>query len=503
MSHPTAATAPRARSAVDRALRLLAAFGAVLALVLAAAPGPAGAADPAHALRFNGNTNGSGSYVQVPNSGNIGALSLGRNFTLEAWVKWDGALGYRAILSKPRADQPGSAGTGYALVVADGRPMLAISASSVRQNRVAGPAAQLPVGQWAHVAATYDGRVTRVYVEGALRSTQDWGSFADADRGSTHFLIGREFVHGLVDRVFGGTIDRARAWNLVRTDAQVAATYDRELTGAESGLVGYWRFDEGSGTTTADASASGNHGTLFNNAAWTTDIAPLADTTPPVVTHQVAGTLGQNGWYVSDVTVSWSTADADSPVTATSGCGAQTLAADTAGMTITCSATSAGGTGTNSVTIKRDATAPTVTYSGNAGGYTVDQTITITCAPADALSGVASTTCQDVTGPAYDFPLGTNSYAATATDAAGNVGGGSTSFTVAVTPGALEDVVATLVPDGGTANSLTSKLDGIQTATGGAREGKVQAFVHQVNAQTGKKISPENAARLIKLASGL
>src|SRR5262249_316266 len=36
-----------------------------------------------------------------------------------------------------------------------------------------------------------------------------------------------------------------------------------------SGLVGYWKFDEGSGTTTADASGNGNNGTLVNGPLWT------------------------------------------------------------------------------------------------------------------------------------------------------------------------------------------------------------------------------------------
>jgi len=35
-------------------------------------------------------------------------------------------------------------------------------------------------------------------------------------------------------------------------------------------LVGYWKFDEGSGTTAADASGNGNHGTLQNGPTWTT-----------------------------------------------------------------------------------------------------------------------------------------------------------------------------------------------------------------------------------------
>lgn len=34
------------------------------------------------------------------------------------------------------------------------------------------------------------------------------------------------------------------------------------------GLVGWWKFDEGSGTTAADSSGNGNHGTLINGPTW-------------------------------------------------------------------------------------------------------------------------------------------------------------------------------------------------------------------------------------------
>lgn len=37
-----------------------------------------------------------------------------------------------------------------------------------------------------------------------------------------------------------------------------------------SGLVGYWKFDDGSGTTAVDSSASGNNGTLTGGPTWTT-----------------------------------------------------------------------------------------------------------------------------------------------------------------------------------------------------------------------------------------
>jgi ABC-type transport system substrate-binding protein len=39
--------------------------------------------------------------------------------------------------------------------------------------------------------------------------------------------------------------------------------------GSGENLVGYWRFDEGSGTTASDSSGNGNTGTLHSGAAWT------------------------------------------------------------------------------------------------------------------------------------------------------------------------------------------------------------------------------------------
>jgi hypothetical protein len=63
----------------------------------------------------------------------------------------------------------------------------------------------------------------------------------------------------------------------------------------------------------------------------------------------------------------------------------------------------------------------------------VADTVNITCSATDALSGVASTTCVTINGPAYGFTLGANTFSATATDLAGNTGSGTTQFTVVVT----------------------------------------------------------------------
>jgi uncharacterized protein YegL len=159
----------------------------------------------------------------------------------------------------------------------------------------------------------------------------------------------------------------------------------------------------------------------------------VVDPTKPVVTPVIAGTLGTNGWYTTDVAVSWTVTDLESDVT-TTGCDPSTVGADIALTSFSCSAVSAGGTTTVATPdIKRDATKPTVTYAGNAGTYTLNDTVAITCTPDDNLSGVASSTCTPISGPAYTFGGGAKSFSASVTDNAGNVGTGSTSFTVTVT----------------------------------------------------------------------
>jgi hypothetical protein len=118
-----------------------------------------------------------------------------------------------------------------------------------------------------------------------------------------------------------------------------------------------------------------------------------SDSTPPIITGTVSGTLGANGWYSSDVTVTWSVSDPESPISSTSGCDTIVLSADTSGLTLTCTATSAGGTASQSVTIKLDKTPPGISFARspapNANGWNnTNVTVSFTCT--DATSGVVS-----------------------------------------------------------------------------------------------------------------
>ena len=156
----------------------------------------------------------------------------------------------------------------------------------------------------------------------------------------------------------------------------------------------------------------GSYGT--DQATFRLNVVAPADSTPPVIVPNIAGTLGASGWYTTDVAVTWSVTDEQSSVSSMAGCGSSAVNSDTAESTFTCSATSAGGTATQSVTIRRDATAPTIsglaTPAAVNGWNTGDVTVSFTCV--DGLSGVAScgtdTTltadgaAQSVTGTAVD-----------------------------------------------------------------------------------------------------
>jgi hypothetical protein len=88
--------------------------------------------------------------------------------------------------------------------------------------------------------------------------------------------------------------------------------------------------------------------------------------TPPVISRSVSGVLGKNSWYVSDITVTWTVVDPDSEIVSSSGCDETVISSDTdfLGQTLTCTASSLGGTTSESVTLRRDATAPSVDVTG-------------------------------------------------------------------------------------------------------------------------------------------
>ena len=175
------------------------------------------------------------------------------------------------------------------------------------------------------------------------------------------------------------------------------------------------------GAYSVTANATGATGTSFSLA----NAQPTIDTTPPSITPNIVGTLGQNGWYTSDVTLSWTVIDNELAVTSQTGCDPVTISSDQAETSYTCSATSVGGTSSITATIKRDATSPVVAVTGVTGGstYILGAVPAAGCSTTDAESGVATEATLSVSG---GNSLGVGSFSATcseATDTAGNAAG--------------------------------------------------------------------------------
>jgi len=219
-----------------------------------------------------------------------------------------------------------------------------------------------------------------------------------------------------------------------------------------------------------------------------------------------AAPTGKNGWYTGPVSVTWHGFGA-SAFTKT-GCddGAVAEGVVTRSCSVTTTTAPIFSSGDVSETVKHDSRPPVVSYTGNAGSYTVDQTVSIQCNATDPEpgSGVASSTCSDVSAPAYTFSLGSHTLSASAEDVAGNVGSGSTTFTVSVTYASLETLVGRFSTNADVTQGLNDKLAAAAAAkNANARAGQLQAFANQVRAQTGKALTAEQAQILLDLAKAL
>lgn len=76
---------------------------------------------------------------------------------------------------------------------------------------------------------------------------------------------------------FKGKMDELRLWNRALTQEEVRETMCKRITDSEPGLIGYWNFDEVSGTEILDQSANKFHGTIKGNPKRGFSGAPIGD----------------------------------------------------------------------------------------------------------------------------------------------------------------------------------------------------------------------------------
>jgi hypothetical protein len=250
---------------------------------------------------------GADDYVDVPDAN---GLSFGNGtadtpLTIEAWVRPDAMVRHQLI------GKGGDSSTlEYKLHIASGVIRLDVRDRSANAQASAfTTASQMSlIGSWHHLAATYDGRggataangIT-LYVDGvAVALTRiNSAAYVAMENLTGSLQIGRE---GPMWKQFDGGLDEVRLWNVARSASEIQAMMTTELGGNEPGLVGYWKFNEGSGGTVADDSPANNTATLFNGTAWVPGGPmgpPEPDTTAPAITNIATSNPTHSGITIS------------------------------------------------------------------------------------------------------------------------------------------------------------------------------------------------------------
>jgi hypothetical protein len=260
------------------------------------------------------------------------------------------------------------------------------------------------------------------------------------------------------------------------------------------------------------------------------DVVEIPDVNAPDTEYELKGDV-QEGWYHNPVTVNLTGYDYQSGIKATyhslNGSTEQkgntvTLTEDGEHVLEYWSVDHAGNIEQKkSIAINIDQTAPEITYSVEDGTeFTVDQYISITCQATDALSGVASSTCEDVSVPAYELGLGSHTYTAEGEDVAGNTSMKSVTINVIVnfdslgeltklflTGDDIETAKVNTVEETNKGNSLIVKLEAAKAAheqgNKSARDGQLNAFIKEVSASMNKDFTDYQAQILIKFAEVL
>jgi hypothetical protein len=151
---------------------------------------------------------------------------------------------------------------GY-MLRAGGNGRLSFNLGSGAWHEIISPVGSMTAGTVHHVAGTYDGATMRLFIDGnQVASSNTVFALADAN---VDLYVGNSQSNPT--RVFNGVIDEVRIWNRTRTQQQIQSFMNSELPQVywatpDSGLVSYWRFNEGTGQTAGDLTPHNNDARL-------------------------------------------------------------------------------------------------------------------------------------------------------------------------------------------------------------------------------------------------
>lgn len=142
------------------------------------------------------------------------------------------------------------------------------------------------LNEWNHIAMTWDSSTGEhiLYANGV-----EIGSISNASTDALVAGTGGPYIGTLEgsSEMYQGAIDELRIWNTALSATQIRDKMCEELNGDESGLIGYYCFNQTFGPTLLDITSSNNHGTLTNmdDSDWISSGAFIYD--PDITTQAV------------------------------------------------------------------------------------------------------------------------------------------------------------------------------------------------------------------------
>lgn len=219
-------------------------------------------------------------------------------FTIEAWVRRDGrgrtagtgvgGLKLVPIVAKGRGESDGSeVDCNYAFGFFGDVLGADFEDTATGANHPVYGKTPIPLGEWHHVAATYDGATWRLYVDGILDAEAVAGAEPRFDS-IQHFGLGAAFDStGEPAGGLHGALDEVRVYARALDAAELRATM-HSTSPSQVGLVAHYRLD---GAGQALDEVGGNHGAIAG-AALVSPGAVLDRGAAPIVREPRAIDLG-------------------------------------------------------------------------------------------------------------------------------------------------------------------------------------------------------------------
>jgi hypothetical protein len=201
-----------------------------------------------YALSLPGGASGMVSNVAIP-ALNIASLPV----TIEMWYKPDAVQNYYCTLWYCRSTN--NCGVQY-----DRWGDITKIKGVWNGTSGTGLSTEKPIaGIWNHVALVVTTTSKTLYINGVPFSQA--GSYANFPFDNVLYLGWDSASSTIIDRTLKGQIDEFRIWNMARTAQELEDNKYKTLTGSETGLIGYWNFND-QATMATDLTVNGRHGKI-------------------------------------------------------------------------------------------------------------------------------------------------------------------------------------------------------------------------------------------------